>query len=35
VTRRQVLAGISGLATHALFPEVVEAFARAGITGIS
>jgi hypothetical protein len=29
VTRRQVLAGISALATHALFPEVLEAFARA------
>ena len=29
MTRRQVLAGISALATHALFPEVLEAFARA------
>jgi gluconate 2-dehydrogenase gamma chain len=29
VTRRQGLAGISALATHALFPEVLHAFARA------
>lgn len=29
MTRRQVLAGISAVAAHALFPEVLEAFARA------